>query len=228
MKVAIGMLTFDVFRTGRLEMMHRTWKSIQSPTSQYGSPYLRDVFTNGNTDPQVDELVRSMGGVIDNADSRVFHGMRLVMDAGVRVGADIIVFTADDIEYRPGWLARLVRVWEAAPPEVAIISPLLEPMYSWNQITDAVDIAGERALVRDSVGGCAWSFRASDREFLDPPAMMPGEDLAVCKRVLAAGRQMLQLDLADHIGEQHSAWGNESYLFAQPVDREKWGLPDGA
>lgn len=225
MKVAVGMLTYNAYATGRTGMLYKAWNSTNPVRT--GHPCVRQILTNGSTDATVD-LVRGMGGIVDDGDKRVFYGMRRLFDWGVAMNADLIVFTADDITYVDGWLARLVRVWEAAPPEVAIISPLLEPMYSWNQITDAVDIAGERALVRDSVGGCAWSFRASDREFLDPPAMMPGEDLAVCKRVLAAGRQMLQLDLADHIGEQHSAWGNESYLFAQPVDREKWGLPDGA
>jgi hypothetical protein len=33
-----------------------------------------------------------------------------------------------------------------------------------------------------------------------------------------------QIDLADHVGEEVSTWGNASYTYAEPLDREKWGI----
>jgi len=51
-----------------------------------------------------------------------------------------------------------------------------------------------------------------------------GEDLEICARLRASGGLLCALDLAEHIGEKRSSWGNRSYLFAQPLDREEWGL----
>jgi hypothetical protein len=51
-----------------------------------------------------------------------------------------------------------------------------------------------------------------------------GEDGAACRKLRENGYRLAALDLAEHIGEEQSAWGNMSYRRAKPLDREKWGI----
>lgn len=60
------------------------------------------------------------------------------------------------------------------------------------------------------------------------PRRMPGEDLMVCERIRRRGRLMAALDLVEHIGEERSAWNNQSHTYAVPLDREAWGFANAA
>jgi hypothetical protein len=51
-----------------------------------------------------------------------------------------------------------------------------------------------------------------------------GEDLSVCKRLRDHGYKLAALDLAIHIGEQASAWGNDSWRYAKPFDYQLYGF----
>jgi hypothetical protein len=32
------------------------------------------------------------------------------------------------------------------------------------------------------------------------------------------------VELGDHVGEAHSAWGNESWKYSIELDRNRWGI----
>jgi hypothetical protein len=53
---------------------------------------------------------------------------------------------------------------------------------------------------------------------------MPGEDLAVCQKLVSQGYYLAQVELGDHVGEEVSAWGNQSHKIARPVDRARWRI----
>lgn len=218
MKIAAGVLTFNHFATGRADDFRRTIASIRAAAVPF------TVVTNGSTDG-TENVVREMGGIVDDADSRIWYGMQLAIEWAIAQGAEIVLFTADDIEYRPGWAEKAAAFWAAAPADVLLASLMVEPVYGWNTISAMVEHGGIRAVLRESVGGCCWTFRAADWDRIGPiPQIMPGEDLAICHRLRGRGYQIAALDLADHIGEKHSAWGNQSWQMAQalPADVLAW------
>ena len=139
----------------------------------------------------------------------------------INAGADIIVCTADDYDFVPGWLARLAAYWQVAPPEVAIASLNWEPMYPWNTITERQNVGGERVLIRATVPGSSWSFRRDDWPAIGPVAdQTGGEDLAVCHKMHEHGRLLAALNLTAHTGERESAWGNQSWQWAKPLEAD--------
>ena len=220
MKIGVGVLTWNHRKTGREQMFYDTLLSLTNG----GQAVDVVVVTNGSTDGTQD-TVRRLGGIVDDTHSQIWYGMQKAIETVIERGADIVLFTADDITYAPGWADKLAAFWEDAPEEVKLCSLILEPVYPWNTIRGTLDAGGLRALLRDSVGGCSWSFRASDWPSIGPlPQVMPGEDLIVSRRLIENGYYLAAVDLGTHIGEEKSAWGNESYKYAQALDRERWGV----
>ncbi len=220
MKLIAVCLTFNHKKTGREQMFYDTLLSL----TRGDVPVEIITVTNGSTDG-TEAVVRRLNGLVDDTDSRIWYGMTIGIEEAIRRGADIVLFTADDITYYDGWADRLITFWRDAPDEVKLCSLLLEPVYPWNTIRGTLDAGGLRALLRDSVGGCSWSFRARDWPVIGPlPQVMPGEDLAVCQKLVSQGYYLAAVELGDHVGEAHSAWGNQSHLHAQPIDRERWGI----
>ena len=219
-KIIAVCLTWNHKATGREQMFQDTLLSLTNG----GRPVEVIVITNGSTDGTQD-VVRRLGGIVDDTDSRIWYGMQRGIDEAVARGADLILFTADDIVYAPGWADKLAAFWQDAPEEVKLCSLILEPVYPWNTIRGTVEAGGLRALLRDSVGGCSWSFRASDWPIIGPlPQVMPGEDLIVSRRLIEQGYYLAQVELGEHVGEKVSAWLNESWKYAQPLDRARWGV----
>jgi glycosyltransferase involved in cell wall biosynthesis len=217
-KIAAGMLTWNHIKFGRAEMFKDAWDSLEKGYL----PVDRILVTNGSTDGTQD-VVREMGGIVDDTHSAIWYGMELAIKWCIEQGADIVLFTADDIVYYDGWAERLERFWQDAPDEVKLCSLILEPMYPWNTIRGTLEAGGERAILRDSLGGCCWSFRAKDWPIIGPlPQVFPGEDLPVCQKLVAQGYYLAQIDMGIHEGEKVSAWGNESWKYAVEVDRERW------
>ena len=218
MSIGVGLLTFNHKTTGRESDFWRTYESIKGA----GADQLV-VLTNGSTDGTQD-VVRELGGIVDDGDSRVWYGNTKLIEA-LR-GNEWIYLTADDLLHRPGWLGRLRAFCEAAPPNVALVSAYMEPVWDWNRPRKRVTHGCEVGLIRDSVCGSSWCFRSSDWfDWMGPfEQIMPGEDLKVCERIRQNGKKMAALDLTDHIGQERSAWGNTSHLTAEPLDRERWGI----
>lgn len=217
MRVAAVIQTFDMYRTGRAEMFERTYDSLSRHADSL------NVVTNGSTDGTSD-VVRRLGGIVDDTRREMWFGMSLAINWALRQGCEIVLFTADDIEYAPDWHARLLSFWDAAHDNVRLASTFYEPSWPWNAVYHADEIGGERVLFRESIPGCCWSFRARDwREIGPVPMQSPGEDLAICRKLRSAGYDLAQLNISEHIGAETSAWGNESYKTAQPLDLSAWG-----
>lgn len=220
MKIGVGVLTWNHRKTGREQMFYDTLLSLTNG----GQAVDVVVVTNGSTDGTQD-TVRRLGGIVDDGNSQIWYGMTRAIEAVIERGADVVLFTADDITYYPGWADKLAAFWADAPEEVKLCSLILEPDYPWNTIRGTLDAGGLRAILRDSVGGCSWSFRAADWPVIGPlEPIFPGEDLAACRKLIGQGYYLAQVELGLHCGEEKSAWGNESYKIARPVDRARWGI----
>lgn len=219
MKVSVGLWTFNALSMGRVSFLHRTLASLDRASGLFRL----HIVDGGSADGTAD-LVRDLGGTV-NADpnTSVGRSMNLVGNLCAADAPDVILLTADDYEYRADWLERLTSFWEAAPAEIALASCNVEPVYKWNTVREARDIGGVRALMRDSLPGSNWSFRAADWQNIHPvEERTGGEDFAVLRKL--APRLFAALDLAEHIGEQQSAWDNQSWRSAEPLDRAAWGL----
>lgn len=215
-KVAVALLTYN-----RRHFFERTLASL----AQAEYPFDLCVVDNGSVDGTA-ERVRELGGLVNESGNHaVGLGMNLAIGAAMKHDPDLMVFTADDYEYKPGWLRRLVNFWEAAPGDVVLTTCNIEPDYCWAFVTGTLDCGGERALVRNTVPGSNWTFRASDWPIIGPiPEFTGGEDIAVLEKLRKAGKRFCALDLAEHIGMKESAWGNQAWKGYPPLDKKKWGL----
>lgn len=214
-------LTVAVLTYNRKALLRKTLQSLA--IQDY--PHRFVLVDNGSTDGTADLVERSGGIAIWDGDHTVGHGMNVAIAQALARGTKYVLFTADDYEYQPGALARLVAFWDAAPCEVALCCCNLEPDYPWNQVWGVLESGGQRALMRMSVPGSNWSFRAADWPQIGPlREVTGGEDLEVCKRLLSVGRKLCALDLAEHIGERKSAWGNQSWTVGRPLDRARLGM----
>lgn len=217
--VGVGVLTFDHIKHGRQDDFARCWESIE----RTGYPAAIHLLTNGSTDG-TEDVVRELGGIVDNGHSQIWYGNKRLIEAMGDV--DLVVLSADDLLYTENWLLRLISFIEDAPDDIALFSAQLEPVWAWNTPTEMLECGGEKGLVRDSVPGSSWAFRRTDwDDWMGPfPQIMPGEDLQICQKIKARGKRMVALDLVEHIGVEHSAWGNTSHLSAEPLDKAAWGL----
>lgn len=216
LKVVVALLTYN-----RMSMLVRTLGSLKYPDH----PYIPVIVDNGSTDGSA-ELVKEIGGVLNRSDNHTTgRGMNIAITEAMKHEPDIILFTADDFEYRKGYVRRLVEFWQNAPEDVIMASCYLEPLWDWNKIIK-VDTAGnQRYAIRESIPGSNWSFRASDVSKIFPVSEQTGgEDLAVCNRLRRQRYKLAALDLVDHIGEEQSAWGNESWKYATPLDKVSLGF----
>lgn len=234
MKVGLGVLTYNVHQTGRMPDLAQAMGTTEE--NYCGHPRERILLTNGSTDATATTVKVYGGVVLEECDSRIWYGNTELIKR--LSDNDLIVLSADDLHYRRGWLADLVAFVEAIPPKmvmgtlkmdevpsVPLVSAYMEPIWDWNQPRAVVEYGGQRGLIRDSVCGSSWAFRPSDWEWMGPfPETMPGEDLQICHRVTGRGLSMAALDLAEHVGQERSAWGNQSHLTARPLDRKLWGL----
>lgn len=219
LSVGVGVLTFNHIEHGRQEDFRRCWETIEKT----GYPAAIHLLTNGSTDG-TEDVVRELGGIVDDGNPKIWYGNTRLIEAMGEV--DLIVLSADDLEYEENWLRRLASFIAKAPEDIALFSAQMEPVWEWNTPRETLECGGEKGLVRDSVPGSSWVFRRRDWEtWMGPfPSIMPGEDLEVCKRIKARGKRMVALDLVEHLGVERSAWGNQSHTTATPLDKEAWGL----
>jgi hypothetical protein len=219
-RVAAAILTFDIYRTGREALFHTTLHSLTADL-----PDAMTVVTAGSTDGTA-EMVQNLGGIIDPSRSEIWYGMTVAIEWCVQQAPDIVLFSNDDILYAPDWRPRLTAFWEAAPVDLLLVSLIVEPSWPWNAVYDARTIGSERVLLRENAPAAAWSFRAADWERIGPmPKQRYGGDVRVSTRVRRNGFHLGQLELAQHLGEARSSWGNGAWKSAEPLDRVRWGLP---
>lgn len=137
---------------------------------------------------------------------------------------ELVVFSDDDMLWRPGAEMTLRKLWLGAPERLLIACGLLEPIYRWNTPRQTIDCGGVNVLVRDSAPGAAWTFRRGAWGRIGPVKHDFGYDHDTCKRLVSRGDWVGQLDLAEHIGWGSSTHGNEAVLWSKPLDRDKWGV----
>lgn len=139
----------------------------------------------------------------------------------------VVVFSDDDMLWKPGAGDKLERFWAEAPEDVALVSGLLEPDWHWNTPREVVEAGGVRVLVRDSAPAAAWSMRCATAFKLCKMAKRDfGFDSDICSKLRAMGLRVAQMDLAEHVGEGRSTHDNsprECY-GNKPLDRAKWGI----
>ena len=210
MKIAVAVLTYN-----RLSLLRRTLASLEAVP---GQNWTIDIVDNGSTDGSA-EFVRGNGGYANtDGNHTTGHGMNLVISMALERRPDIVLFTADDYEYKRSWLDSLEAWYGAAPADVVLTSLNLEPAYGWNGISEFVEYGGVRGVIRASLPGSLWSFRASDWPKIGPiREATGGEDLEICQRLQRNGYKLAALNLSEHTGEKASAWGNQSWHMAQPL-----------
>lgn len=221
MKVAVGVLTHNAIKHNRIDLLKGTLRSLQQTGVAFDC-YLVD---NHSTDG-TELFVSALGGhLCRDAVFTCGHGMNVTMGILAASGADLCVFSNDDIEWKPGYLETLTTFWAEAPSDLLVCSGHLEPVYFWNTPRELIECGGVKALVRDTAPGGTWTFRAKDWSVIGPVPETHGEDdVPTCKRLAAHGYRVAQMDVATHVGEETSTWGNGSHLYAQPLDRKAWGL----
>lgn len=220
-KVVCGLLTWNHRATGREQMFWDTLNSLAD--GDYPCEII--TVTNGATEQATIDAVRALGGIVDETDG-IWYGMTLAIEECVRRGADLVVFSADDGLYAKGWLRKLVAFWRDMPAEVKIVCPTLNGVWPWNMPRGYIEGGGLRGLVRDSVPGSFWTFRAEDWPLIKElmPQSSPGEDLAVSQALNDMGYMLVEVELCSHVGAFRSAWGNRSEEWVAPLDRERWGV----
>ncbi len=212
MKISICLLTYN-----RFDLLLRTLDSLS------GIPLT--LVDNGSTDGTA-EFVSRWGGICNTDGNRTAgHGMNIAINAALKDSPDVVLFSADDYEYKPGWAEKFAAFWEHAPDEIALASCHLEDCWPWNIVDGMGRSGGVPFVTRASLPGSNWSFRASDAGLILPIAEKTGgEDLEICMRLRESGRKLAALDLVTHVGERASSWGNESWRYAQPIDRSFYGF----
>ena len=223
MKVACAVLTWNVYATGRADLFRATLESIREP----GWPvYLID---NGSTD-QTADLVRRLGGWRNPGPNlTIGAGVNVAVAAALSSGADLVVFSNDDILWRPGWAEELLAFWNEAPDNVGICGGLLErKVWSWNTPIAGHTWGGVDVLERETVPGGAWTFRSAVWPDLGP---IPDEnnawsDVPACHKMRRLGYRLVCADWTDHLAEYQSTWGNGSHAYGEPLNLAQWGLQD--
>lgn len=227
MKVAAAILTWNPESTGRSTLVGRVRESLA------GADILH-VFDNGSTDEHdlADHYFPRLPGFPPG--NTCGYGMNKIANT-LRDHADVVIMSNDDIIWKPGAVDQLKSMWAEAPDSLTILSGLVEPTFSlpdqepWNQPFEAAELAGHPVLVRKSVPGGAWTYRTADHDLIFPVSTFPGvDDVPACHRLVAAGRTVACVDLAENEGIGQSTWGNASHerFIVQPLEdvRTAYGI----
>jgi len=228
MKIVAAVLTFNSIKFDRVELVKKTVESLCAELDQ------RDVvlFDNGSSDGSFEQLqnILDCDFACDTRPGCAGAGMnRAIERVLANKSPDIVLFSNDDVYWRPGWRKKIEAFWSSARPSNKLAGGIIEPEWGWNTILGSDVVGGQKVLYRSSVGGASWSFRACDWPLLGPVSeegMGLGDDTLVCQKI-AGKYQIAVMDLADHIGEDKSTWGNNpSKMGAPPIDLVKWGLQE--
>lgn len=210
MRVAVSVLTYNPRKNGRWDLFERTLESLRA-----GGSFDLFIVDNGSVDGTA-EWVDERGGYVNRSSLHTSaHGNNLGARILAGSDADICVLSDDDVEWSESWVDELAAWWSAAPDDIAITGCHVEPNYPWNTLLGTVDVAGRRGLIRASTGAASWSYRQKHYGLIFPmPQQVQGwGDVPTCDKVQDAGYRIAQIDLARHIGEGQSTWGNQSHRY---------------
>lgn len=216
MKITVGVLSYN-----RKELL------IKTLTSLYQSGLDIVLYDNGSHDGS-EQIVTELGGRVNKGvNQSTGYGMNKVIEMALDTQPDVVLFSADDFVYDIDFEHKIKEFWKNAPEDIKLASCYLEPCWDWNEVRETGDAGKVHYAIRDSVAGSNWMFRVSDKDLILPIAEKTGgEDLEICKRLREQGFKLAALDLVEHIGELQSAWGNQSWRYAKPIDRKGLGFND--
>ena len=215
MRVGAGVLTRNAITHERQQLTQRAMASL----AEADTVVLVD---NGSDDGSADWAATLGAHLHRSADNNTTCGRGMNVLANLLVDdVDVMVLTSDDMSWRPGWRTVVEQFWTHAAENVAILCGLLEPAYPWSTVTGTYQAGDITGLTRVCVPGSGWTLRSSDWPSIGPVPETPGEDdVPTCARLHAAGRLLVAVDIADHVGEYQSTWGNQSHHFAKPLGPE--------
>jgi glycosyltransferase involved in cell wall biosynthesis len=208
MRVAAIILTYRAVSTGRVDLLDQTFKSLVA------TDYLQ-VVDNGSDDGSR-ELIESWGGISHDGPLHTSgHGNNLAARVAYGTDADLIVFSDDDMLWRPDWRRDLEAWWSEAPDDIAMTGCHIEPAFHWNTIYDRIECGGVPGLIRESTGGASWSIPRRKLDTFFAPAGIWQQnqgygDVMACNRVIERGHRIAQIDIATHAGQGMSTWGNST------------------
>lgn len=231
----VGVLSYNVVSGLRAALLDETLASIQRafPDAEW---HLLD---NGSSDHSFVDYKPPLGWFFHStiAESTTPGAGRNRLVAAMVAGGkgspgDIVVLSDDDMRWRPGAQATLHDFWHYAAADLAIAGCYLEPEYPWSRPIETLTVGGVRALVRETVPAAAWSFPR--RVWTAAVGLGPlkttlegdGEDIDACRRLAAAGKRVVAIDLAEHIGAGYSQLGNDEArrLIGKPINKKAWEL----
>ena len=213
MRVVAGVLTRNAASFGRREMLRDTVESLGEADSVI-------VVDNGSDDGSQywcrDEFDAFMYRPSDGVTT-CGRGMN-ILGAHCRIDADVVVLTSDDMIWRAGWRQVVESFWSEAGNDVILLCGLLEGEYPWNSVIGSYESGGVTGLMRECVPGSGWTFRASSWDHITPIGEQHGhDDVPACQRFRDDGLLMVAVDIATHVGEESSTWGNESHRYVRPL-----------
>lgn len=162
-----------------------------------------------------------------SSDSNTTSGFGTATAMRVAKGraADLCVVSDDDMEWKPGFRAVLEDWWGHSPSELVLTGGHLEPEFRWNRITDVVTYGTTKGLLRASTGAASWTFLSERYGQLSsalraiPQGIQGVWDVPVCQHLRTFDWTIGQVDVAEHIGQGRSSWGNGTeQLFGWDVE----------
>lgn len=203
--IGVGVLTFKADETGRRDVYDRTLASLcDAKRHSHGSLDLGFAVFDNSAGP----------------NTTVGHGMQKAIELAIHdFHPDVVVLSNDDVEWQPDAFERIAAFWRDAPERIIICGGYIEPEYPWSKVLARRTIGGQPTLIRATVPGHSWTFRARDWPTIGPVPQEQLEvcDLPVCKRLRVAGRQLAQIDVCTHIGGDLSVWGNAAHNWDYPT-----------
>jgi hypothetical protein len=212
--IGAAVLTWEATKYDRLGWLDETLSTLAEADKLF-------VIDNGSAPATADAvrtIARKHGARFATHDHDLHtceHGTNLRAAVLEAAGVTVSVISDDDILWRPGWRDALEAWWSEAPPNLAITGCHLEPDYPWNESYGHLTLGGRIGKLRASTGSGTWSFR-NWRDIGPLHENVQGwGDVPACKRLRSIGRDIAQIDLAEHRGEHASTWGNVSHLYAE-------------
>lgn len=216
MKCVAAILTRNLYKTERRDLFERTVASLRGQVddllvvdnnSDDGTRQLLDDGQDQNEwkvyrPPNVGNTTSGYG---------THYAVRLARGAE---NDSLCIVSDDDIEWKPEARESLEDWWTHAPSEVVLTGGHLEPEFGWNSITDTVTYGNTRGFLRASTGAASWTFLTDRYDSLRsalrlvPHGIQGTWDVPMCQHLRASGWLIGQVDLAEHIGQGRSSWGN--------------------
>lgn len=203
-RLVVAVRTWNAIQHKRLDLLDRTLASL------VGSDVV--LVDNGSTDGTAEKVLSMASQVIEccvfkdlSSGLRLAgRGQNLAIAVALAHRPDLVVFSDDDVEWKPGWREKLISYWHKVPDDVGIISGLYEPLWSWN----AVEGLFAEGAFRASVPGASWSFPTAYWKYIGPVPEGMDHDLSTCRRLRKLDIRMAALDLCTHTGRGRSTHGN--------------------